>query len=126
MSIRKFVFLAALTTGCNSNSATSSSPSETCDDVSTTLCDRLYTCLSASDLALAGLPATESACVALAEQTKQCASLTAANACPAGTSYDEQTAVRCGDQVAALDCATVRAPGFKVELAAPACAAYCR
>jgi hypothetical protein len=122
--------LALVIAACSNNDNTGpggqpATPREACMDVAEALCERLYTCLSAAELSAGGFPAAQSACVAMVEARKSCSTITAATACPVGT-YQPDQAAACGDQTASLTCGQVRAPGFKLETAAPACGAICQ
>jgi hypothetical protein len=122
------VTMLLLVVACASNpgaSSTASSPSQICQDVASSLCERMYTCHTAAELKTLGFPAAEADCVTMVETRKSCATLTPANACTAGT-YQPDQAASCSDEVASLTCSQIRVPAFNVNLAAPACAAICR
>jgi hypothetical protein len=102
----------------------SATPAELCIDIAEALCDRLYTCLSPSQLAAGGFPQAQSDCVAMVEARKHCSTLTAATACPVGT-YQPSAVVACSEQTASLSCDRVM-PGFQLETAVPVCGKVCQ
>jgi hypothetical protein len=122
-----FVSLAlsflALGTGCGSEG--SSSPRAACEDLTVSLCTQLYTCLSPAELAVAGYPASEAACVTQYQQVLGCAAQTLDNACVGNETYHADKAARCTDQVEGLECTQLRDPNFELETGAPACGQVC-
>ena len=101
------------------------SPREGCEELSSSLCARYYTCFTAAELQAAGFPATEAACVTAYSQMLGCSAVTNENACDGNERYDGEAAGDCVDQVGGLECAQVRDEEFDFELAAPACGRVC-
>jgi hypothetical protein len=100
-------------------------PQEACMDVSAATCERLYACFSAAELAKAGYPASEAACVTMLQAAKGCAAQTTANACTGNAKYQPAKAAECSDQITGLACSQIRDPFFDEQTAAPACASIC-
>ena len=100
-------------------------PREACEDTSVALCERLYACLTPAEVAAAGLPAAESACVTSYDAQRGCAAQTTENVCTGNEKYSGVQASKCSDQVVGLTCAQVRDPTFTLQTGAPACAKIC-
>jgi hypothetical protein len=100
-------------------------PREGCEQAAVALCDQLYTCFTAAELAAAGYPTTEAACVTQFHTTQGCAAQTEANACTGNETYHADQADNCIDQIGGLECTQVRDPNFNVDVAAPACGKVC-
>ncbi len=88
------------------------SPQDLCDDGTVALCGFLYECLDAAQLAAAGYPATEAACVD--EQGASCESNTG---CDPGETFNADKAEECIDEIDALTCTD--------QLSTPACTQVC-
>jgi hypothetical protein len=115
--------LLAATAACGTDSA--SSPREACEDMTVALCTQLYTCLSPAELAAAGYPVSEAACVTSYQQAFGCAAQTEDNACVGNERYDSGNAAKCTQQVGKLECTQLRNPDFELEAGAPACGQVC-
>ena len=100
-------------------------PKEACNDVAVALCERLYACFTAQELAAAQYPSSESGCVTQLETQEGCAAKTTANACDGNEKYHGNYADSCTDQVSGLECSQVRDPNFNADTAAPACDKVC-
>ena len=100
-------------------------PQEACEETTIALCSQLYTCLSPDELAAAGYPGSEGACVSQFQQVLGCATQTVDNACVGNETYSASAAARCTDQVAGLECTQLRDPNFDLEDGAPACGQIC-
>jgi len=122
-SISLSIALSALT-ACP-NSGDTISPREACEGVSVSLCERIYTCLSAEELAAAGFPDNESACVTAMDQSQGCAAQTLENACDGNETFHGAKADTCLDQLAGLDCGQLRSDNLDLASAAPACNLVC-
>jgi hypothetical protein len=121
-----FGLIAALSalTACPADGG-SISPREACEGMSVSLCERIYTCLSVEELAAAGFPANESACVTALDQDQGCAAQTAENACDGNETFHGAKANECLDQLAGLDCGQIRSDNLDLAQAAPACNLVC-
>jgi hypothetical protein len=117
--------LIALVAACGSD-AGGTSPQQACDDVTSALCERLYACFQPSELAAAGYPASESACITMMQAAQGCTAKTLDNVCTGNAQYQPDEAARCGDQVTGLTCAQIRDPFFDTQTAAPACGLVCK
>jgi hypothetical protein len=111
------------TAACGGDSE--ANPREACEDMTVALCTQIYTCLSPEELAAAGYPANEAACVTQFQQVLGCAAQTLDNACVGNEEYDAAAADRCTSQVGGLECTQLRDPNFDVEDGAPACGQVC-
>lgn len=118
------VTLALHATGCPDDGEGGYAPRAACEDLAAGVCERLYACLSAEEIAAGGLPATEEGCVAMLEADGSCDQLTLDNACDEGQVYSEDTALTCIDQVAAITCPDLRTTDL--EVLAPACEQVCQ
>ncbi len=108
--------------GCGSDSV---SPSEACNEQYATECARLYECYTADQIAAAGLPATESACVTMSQTNAGCAAKTTSNFCTSGNAVYHGEAVNgCIDQLNGLTCAEVMT-SQDITVVAPKCAEVC-
>jgi hypothetical protein len=101
------------------------SPREGCEESAVALCGRLYACYTPAELAAAGYPATEGACVTMFQTQQGCAAQTTENACQGNETYHADEADDCISQISGLDCAQVRDPNLNIDTAAPACARVC-
>jgi hypothetical protein len=122
-SISLSIALSALT-ACP-NSSDNLSPREACEGVSVALCERIYTCLSAEELAAAGFPGNEAACVTAMDQSQGCSAQTLDNACDGNETFHAAQAETCLDQLAGLDCGQLRSDDLDLASAAPACNLVC-
>jgi hypothetical protein len=100
-------------------------PRQACEDTSSALCERLYACLTPTELAVAGLPADEAACITMEDAKRGCAAETLDNVCVGNEVYDGVQASKCSDQVVGLSCSQVRDPAFQLASGAPAGAKIC-
>jgi hypothetical protein len=125
--LRSISFIVVLGfTACGGDGAGGPTPRQACEDLSSALCERIYACLTPAELAAAGLPASEAACVTAEEAANGCAAETLDNVCTGGNEkYDASEAAKCSDQVVGLTCSQVRDPALDVKTAAPACAKTC-
>lgn len=118
--VRTILLLGAV--GCGSDST---SPSEACNQIDATICARIYECYTAADIAAAGLPASESACITQEQAADGCAAKTTANACTGGNAvYHGENVGGCLDQLDGLTCAEVMS-NTNVVTGAPKCAELC-
>jgi hypothetical protein len=101
------------------------SPREGCEQAAVELCGRFYTCFTAAELATAGYPASEAACVTMTQAQQGCAAQTVANACTGNETYHPSEAASCVDQIGGLSCSQVRDANLDINVAAPACAKVC-
>jgi hypothetical protein len=101
------------------------SPREACDDSQAALCERLYTCYTAEELAAAGFPSSEAACTTMLQQSEGCAAQTTDNTCDGNASYHADQADDCVDQLAGLSCNQIRDENTDINVAAPACGRVC-
>jgi len=101
------------------------SPAQQCRDGVAATCGQLYTCLSPTELAAAGYPATEAACITMLEASAGCDAQTADNACTGNETYHSDKADQCVDQINGLECTQLRDPAFDLNTAAPACGQVC-
>jgi hypothetical protein len=117
-------FLLVVVVGCGGSDSVS--PVESCNMGVAALCSRIYACYTAAELATAGYPATESACVTMNQASSGCAAKTTANACTGGNEvYHGEFVSGCIDQINGLTCAQVRDPALDTNVAAPICAKIC-
>ncbi len=117
-----FVLSIALLAGCP-NDDDGLTPRQACEDASVTLCERVYACLSPSELAAAGFPSSEAACVVNLEQKEGCAAQTLDNACDGNETFHPRNASACVDQLEGMTCSQLRAG--QIKTAAPACDMVC-
>ncbi len=103
----------------------SASPREACEDLTVALCSQIYTCLSPAELAAAGYPASEAACITGYQAQLGCAAQTLDNACIGNETYHAAAAARCTEQVGNLECTQLRDPSFNAFDGAPACKQVC-
>jgi hypothetical protein len=122
-SLLGLIALTALA-GCPSEGETLS-PREACEGASVALCERLYTCLSTEELAAAGFPSQEAACVTQFDAAEGCAAQTTSNACDGNETFHAAKAATCLDQLAGLDCGQIRSDNFDLGRDAPACGLVC-
>lgn len=111
--------------GCGSDGGLS--PREGCEQLNATVCERIYACYTADELAADGFPASEAACVTEQQQQSGCAQQTTANACTGSETYHADQAGDCVDQLGALSCSQFRDPQvlLNFETVAPACSKVC-
>lgn len=100
-------------------------PRAACEQAAVELCGRFYTCFTAAELATAGYPTTEAACVTMTQAQQGCAAQTVANACTGNEKYHSSEAQTCADQIGGLACSQVRDANLVLEVAAPACGKVC-
>jgi len=129
MAIRS-IFMASLmavvaaTGACGGSSGGGESPVEACKDLNAAICERLYACLTADELAAAGFPDSEAACVTMSEAAAGCSAQTTENVCDGNEKYHPDQASTCIDQISGLTCADIRADQ-NLDEQAPACAKTC-
>ena len=102
------------------------SPKEACNDFAVAFCAKIYECYTASELAAAQYPATESACVVQLQTNAGCSAKTDANACDGNEKYHGNYVDSCNDQLGGLECSQVRSSTFDANVAAPACDKVCQ
>jgi len=100
-------------------------PQQACDDIASATCERLYACFQPAELATAGYPASEAACVTMMQAANGCPAQTTQNACTGNAVYQPAKAAECSDQITGLACSQVRDPFFDIKTAAPTCAEVC-
>jgi hypothetical protein len=98
-------------------------PAAYCEDLTATLCEKLYACLTPEERQANGLPVTEGACVSQFRDALGCDGLTEENACPGSSVFQPDEAESCIEQWSALECAQVR--GRETEEFTPACQRDC-
>jgi hypothetical protein len=104
----------------------STSPVDACNEVNTTVCARIYECYTAAQIAAAGYPANEAACVTMSEANAGCAAKTEANTCTGGNQvYHGENVQGCIDQLNGLTCAEVTSSTTNLTTAAPKCDEIC-
>ena len=104
----------------------STSPVEACNQVNESICVQIYKCYTAAEIAAAGYPANEAACVTMSEQNAGCAAKTEANTCTGGNQqYHGENVAGCIDQLDNLTCAEVMSSTTNLETAAPKCNDIC-
>jgi hypothetical protein len=118
-----FLFAGLVLPGCPSSQDIT--PRQACEDTSVALCERLYACLTPVEIAAAGLPESEAACVTSEDAKRGCAAQTVENVCVGNEKYSGVEASVCSDQVVGLSCSQVRDPAFQLASGAPACAKIC-
>lgn len=126
MGIGMVVVVGLLATvGCGSEGGLS--PREGCEQLNATLCERIYACYTADEIAASGFPSSEAACVTAQQQESGCAQQTTANACTGSEKYHADQAGDCVDQLGALSCSQFRDPQvlFNLDAVAPACSKVC-
>jgi len=110
------------TVGCGSDST---SPVEACNQINATVCARIYECYTAAQIAAAGYPASESACVTMTQANAGCAAKTSSNICTGGNAvYHGENVGGCIDQLDGLTCAEVMS-NADVTAGAPKCDEVC-
>jgi hypothetical protein len=103
----------------------STSPTEACDEVNEAVCTQIYKCYTATQIAAAGYPANEAACVTMSEASAGCAAKTEANTCTGGNQvYHGENVEGCVDQLNGLTCAEV-VSNTDVMTSAPKCDDVC-
>jgi hypothetical protein len=108
---------------CGSSSA---SPVDACNQEVETECARIYECYTATELAAANFPASESACITQFEASEGCSAKTAQNFCTPSTAvYHGEAIDGCVSQVEALSCADLKANITNLNPVAPKCAEVC-
>lgn len=110
---------------CGGGSGSGISPRQTCEDSQANLCERLYTCYTADELAAIGMPSSEAACISMLQDSEGCSAQTTKNACTGNETFHASAADQCVDQIAGLSCSQVRDPALDIAVAAPACAKVC-
>jgi len=119
----KRLALLVLAVGCGgSDSAT---PVDSCNMQVAALCSRIYACYTADELAMAGYPATEAACVTMNQTSSSCATRTTANICSNNEVFHGDLVSGCIDQIYGLTCAQVRDPNLDTNIDAPLCGMVC-
>ncbi len=122
--MRRLAAAAAFLSACGGGGSVS--PVEACNDGDSALCERLYACYTAAELATAGYPASESACVTMQQTADGCSAKTEANFCTGSNQkYNGDHVDACVSQIKGLQCADIRDPNFNVNTSAPECAAVC-
>jgi len=123
MAIRS-ILIALCLAACGSSGSTGDTPRQACEDLNAAICERLYACLTPAELATAGYPSSEAACVTMSESQAGCAAQTDQNVCDGNEKYHSDEASQCIDQVSGLTCADIRSDADLSEQA-PACAKAC-
>jgi len=118
--MKKWIVMLIALSGCPKDEI---APRQACEDTAAALCERIYACLSPSELASKGFPSTEAACVTRVEQEEGCAAQTKANVCEGNETYHGDKAELCADQIEGMSCSQLRAGEAKT--AAPACHEVC-
>jgi len=116
--------IAVMATGCPGSGSTGDTPEQACNDLNAAICERLYACLTPDELAVAGYPSSEAACVTMSEASAGCAAQTTSNVCDGNEKYHPDQASACIDQISGLTCADIRSNADLSEQA-PACAKTC-
>ena len=125
MSRSLVVCLVVFSTACGTGNDIT--PREECEDTSSALCERMYACMTAAEVAAAGLPASEAACVTSYEASRGCAAQTLQNVCVNGNAtYNGDEASHCTVQITNLTCAEILDPAFSLAASAPSCAQVCQ
>lgn len=101
------------------------SPADACKQSDETLCERIYACYTPGELAEAGYPAEESACITMFEEQDGCSAKTTANACNGNATFHGDQAATCVTQIANLQCSQIRDSNLTLGEAAPACGKVC-
>lgn len=122
VSITLMAALPALT-ACPAD-GDSMSPREACEAEAAAFCDRFYACFSQEELAAAGFPGSEAACITMREQSQGCAAQTLDNICDGSETFHGAKAVQCIEQMENLACSTLRDPAT-IDDALPACNLVC-
>lgn len=115
--------IVLLLTGCPDPGV---SPREGCERAAETECERLYACFTSAELATAGWPASQAACITKLEQDRGCAAATLDTACKGNGVYHADDAAECIDQIGGLACSQLRDPALDFTRVAPACGRVCR
>ena len=124
MSIRIVLFgCFGMVVACGGSDGVS--PRQACEDSASALCERFYACYTAQELASAGFPSSEAACVTTLQSQQGCAAETTQNICTGNAKYSPVEAQKCSDQITGLSCSQVRDPFFDEATAAPACTMVC-
>ncbi|MEO6777505.1 MAG: hypothetical protein ABI467_31555 [Kofleriaceae bacterium] len=118
----KLVSAVLLLGACGSSSV---SPVDACNQEYETECSRVYECYTAAQLAAAGFPASESACVTTSQANQGCSAKTEANFCTGGnTVYHGEAVDGCIQQLEGLTCAEIMS-NQDITITAPKCAEVC-
>lgn len=123
MAIRSMLIALSLA-ACGGTSSTGDTPRQACEDLNAAICERLYACLTPAELAAAGYPSAEAACVTMSESQAGCAAQTADNVCDGNQTYHSDEASQCIDQISGLTCSDIRSDA-DLSAQAPACAKTC-
>lgn len=122
--LRRMMLVCALA-ACGGGGGGGASPQAACEDAQANLCERMYTCYTAEELAVIGFPSSEAACVSMLQASEGCTRQTKDNACTGNERYHADQAEDCTDQIGGLSCSQIRDPDLDIEKAAPACAKIC-
>jgi hypothetical protein len=114
--------VSGLSAACGSDDDGGSSPAQACNDAAVTLCSRLFECIDAATLALAGYT-SESQCVTKTQADEGCSAKTTDNACEGSLKYHADQADKCVSQFKAATCAQIT--GGDSATFAPACDMVC-
>ena len=126
MTCSKSFAIALLFAACGGGSGVGGpTPRQGCEEAAVALCSRLYACFSASELAVAGYPSAEAACVTMTQAQQGCAAETVETTCTGNEKYHPEQANTCIDQIDGLACSQIRDESFDVIAAAPACGKVC-
>lgn len=101
--------LATAAMGCNEDKGFS--PREICDQATEAICIRLYECLSAEEIAAAGLPPDQSDCVVERRRDEGCARQTEENYCEPGETFQRDEAADCFAEIVGRTCEVVESAG---------------
>jgi len=126
MTLSKSFAIALLFAACGGGSGGGGpTPRQGCEEAMVALCGRLYACFSAAELAAAGYPSSEAACVTMMQAQQGCAAETVENTCTGNEKYHPDQANTCIDQIDGLACSQIRDTSFEVNTDAPACGKVC-
>src|SRR5690349_6183747 len=111
------VLIGLLTSACGDDDGGGSSktPAQLCNEIATSMCSQIFTCLTPDIIALAGLPATEPACVTKQKTDLGCDSATVDNACTGSEKYHADDAAKCSSQIKAASCSQIISNGENFE-----------
>ena len=125
LTIGFVVFVGVMAAGCGGSGGDGISPRAACEDAQANLCERLYACYTAGELASLGFPSNEAACVTRLQESEGCAKQTVENSCVGNARYSASNANLCVEQITGLACSQVRDPNLVLTQAAPACGKVC-
>ena len=124
-TIAGFMVAAGVAVGCGGGGGAGISPRAACEDMWANFCERVYACYTDAEVADAGLPSTEAACVTMIQANRGCAAQTVENTCEGNARYHADQADICVDQISGLSCSQVRDDSVDLFVVAPACGKMC-